>query len=64
MLLVELSEARVLQAVRFEHGSDVNFALPIPDQDRLCSHRIRVQAMIVAPGGAYLSNAFDLTLGR
>ena len=64
MLLVELSEARILQAVRFAPGQDVSFRLPIPDEERLCTQRIRVQAVIVTPGGTFLSNAFDLTLGR
>ncbi len=63
-LLVDLAEARILQAVRYGAGQDIGFLLPIPDRERLCSQRIRVQAVIVAPGGTYLSNAFDLTLGR
>jgi hypothetical protein len=64
MLLVDLSDARVLQTVRFNRGQKVFFSLPIPDQERLCSQRIRVQAVIVDPSGTYLTNAFDLTLGR
>ena len=64
MLLVELSEAKILQAVRFAPGQDVSFRLPIPDEERLCTQRIRVQAVIVTSGGTFLSNAFDLTLGR
>ena len=64
MLLVEPSETRILQAVRFGPGQDVSFRLPIPDEERLCSQRIRVQAVLVTSGGTSLSNAFDLTLGR
>lgn len=64
MLLVDPSDARILEAVPFQHGQAVHFSLPIPDQERLCSHRIRVQAVILSPGETYLTNAFDLTLGR
>lgn len=63
-LLVDVTEARVIQAVRFGGAEDVRFSLPIPDADRLCSQRLRVQAAIVTPSGTHLSNAFDLTLGR
>ena len=64
LLLVAPSETRILQAVRIGPGRDVSFRLPIPDEKRFCSQRIRVQAVLVTPGGTSLSNAFDLTLGR
>lgn len=64
MLLVDPADARILAGVPFQRGQAVRFSLPIPNRERLCSHRIRVQAVILSPGETYLTNAFDLTLGR